>query len=259
MERVAALGDQVLNEPDAVEAMGQSLEAATRCVQLSEDVFAEFNCSHIDYAIRQLKRWCEDSDRSWYDLNVRCHALRIAIRTELKDYLFYRYPKEKGQRLRHWKEEWKGAAEAFPEIAIDVFSATDCYALGHNTASVFHSMRIAEAGLRALAAERQIKLPKEKPIAWATWQEIIRALDDEIKAIGAWKAGEAKDAALEFYSGARADLNGFKDEYRNAVMHARARYDEFQAIRALTNAHGFMARLAAKIGHARERINWGDL
>jgi hypothetical protein len=100
-------------------------------------------------------------------------------------------------------------------------------------------------------------LPRNKPLEWANWQEIIRALDDQIKAIGLKKAGAAKDAALEFYSGARADLNGFKDEYRNQVMHVRSSYDEHQALRALANVRAFMMRVASKIDHAHQRIKWG--
>ena len=118
-------------------------------------------------------------------------------------------------------------------------------------------MRVAEYGLRALAKERKIKLARNKQIEWGAWQEIIKALDDEIKIIGGKKAGAAKDAALEFYSGARADLNGFKDEYRNLVMHVRATYDEYQALRALTDVHAFMGRIAAKIDHQHLRIRWG--
>ena len=119
-------------------------------------------------------------------------------------------------------------------------------------------MRVAECGLRALAKERRISLPKNKAIEWATWQEIIKALDFEIKRIGeTQKAGSAKDAALAFYSGARADLNGFKDEFRNLVMHVRGQYDEFQALRALTQVHDFMARISEKIDHHHYRIRWG--
>jgi hypothetical protein len=118
-------------------------------------------------------------------------------------------------------------------------------------------MRIAEHGLRSLAKERRIALPKNKPVEWGTWQDIIKELDKEIEAIGKKKSGAAKDAALEFYSGARADLNGFKDEYRNLVMHVRARYDQHQSLRAMTNVNAFMERLAAKIDHKHHRIRWG--
>jgi hypothetical protein len=134
-------------------------------------------------------------------LNTRARALSDAVETELKQYLYYQYPRHKGEKLLSWQADWQTTLLSFAEIKIDVFCATDCYALNHNTASIFHSMRVAEWGLRALASERQIKLAKDKPLEWGTWQEIIRALDDEIKVIGAKKPGPAKDAALEFTAG----------------------------------------------------------
>jgi hypothetical protein len=205
---------------------------------------------------RRLKLFLKH-DFSWSELNTRTRALRDAIETELRGYLYYQYPKAKGDKLRTWKEDWKASLAAFPATEIEVFCAVDCYALGHNTASVFHSMRVAEHGLRALAKERRIKLPRNKQVEWANWQDIIRALDEEIKVIGTKRAGAAKDAALEFYSGARADLNGFKDEYRNLVMHVRAFYDHHQSLRALEKVQAFMGRLAVKLNAKGKRIRWG--
>jgi hypothetical protein len=170
---------------------------------------------------------------------------------------FYKYPQAKALMLLKAEPEWKKITDAFPECKQDSISAVDCYALGQNTASVFHAMRVAEHGLRALAKERKVTLPRNRQIEWATWQDLIKALDAEILAIGNKKAGAPRDAALEFYSGARADLNGFKDEYRNLVMHVRASYDEFQALEAVQKVHAFMERVAVKIDHRHHRIRWG--
>ena len=214
--------------------------------------------SHVANAKDRLAFWSESKEQKWDDLFQRACNLRDAMIIEFKDYLFFAYSKEKGQRVKTWEVDWGKAIAAFPEVRMEVHSAVDCYALQHPTASVFHSMRIAECGLRALAKERRVTLPKNKAIEWATWQEIIKALDDEIRAIGGtWKAGGAKDSALAFYSGARADLNGFKDEYRNLVMHVRGQNDEFQALRALTQVHAFMERVAERIDHRHHRIRWG--
>jgi hypothetical protein len=260
MDHVARLGSHdelVMNDPKLPEAIRQSIEGVDYAVRVSEKLFAGLKCEHIDRAAKSLGYWRTLESHPWSELNARSRALRDAIETELKQYLYYQYPKQKGQKLWSWKDDWKASLTAFPDIGTDVLSATDCYALGHSTASIFHSMRVAEHGLRALAKERKVKLAKNKPLEWGTWQEIIRALDDEIRIIGSKKAGKAKDAALEFYSGARADLNGFKDEYRNLVTHVRATYDELQALRALTNAHAFMERIAVKIDHRHNRIKWG--
>jgi hypothetical protein len=73
-------------------------------------------------------------------------------------------------------------------------------------------MRVAEHGLRALARERRIKI-KNRPIEWATWQDIIKELKKAHEAIGQGRAGPKKDADLAFYSGVIADLDAFKDEF----------------------------------------------
>jgi hypothetical protein len=260
MKRVEALGSndqRIVNDPKLPKAISQSIDGVNYATKMSEKLFAGLKCDHIDNAAKMLGYWAKQEPRHWSELNTRARALRGAIEVELKRYLYYQYPKQKGDKLRSWKDDWAISIAAFPIIERDVFDATDCYALGHSTASVFHSIRVAEHGLRALAKERKVKLPKNKQIEWATWQDIIRALDEEIKIIGGKMAGTAKDAALQFYSGARADLNGFKDEYRNLVMHVRANYDDLQALRALTSVHSFMERIAAKIDHRHHRIRWG--
>jgi hypothetical protein len=253
----AAGWPEALDDPKSTEATAQAVESIKTCCDLAEKLFSGLKCAHIDRAIESLRHTPTEPHLNWGELNTRARALRDAIETELRGYLYYQYPRQMGQKLAAWRDDWKRSLAAFPAIEYDVFSATDCYALGHNTASVFHSMRVAEHGLRGLARERQITLPKDKQIEWATWQEIIKALDDEIKKIGVtMKAGSAKDAALSFYSGARADLNGFKDEYRNLVSHLRASYDEFQALRALNYVNAFMQRISEKIDRNHHRIKW---
>jgi hypothetical protein len=240
------------------ETIKQAAETANWASKMAANLFAPLKCGHIDTAVRRLGAWADKPHDHWAsELNTRSRALRDAIETELKEHLYYQYPKQRGEKLRNWDQEWLNSLASFPEIKIDVFSAVDCYALQHHTASVFHSMRVAEIGLRALAFERQVRLPKNKPLEWGTWQDILKGLDKEIAVIAQKPAGAKKDTALAFYSGAHADLNGFKDEYRNLVMHVRSNYDEHQALRALTYVHGFMERIAVKIDQSHRRISWG--
>ena len=255
----AAVGQQESrSNPRRDEAMRQAVEGIDHVLKIAESAVDVVKSRHVKNAIKRLRGWNRGDGDSWETLFSRACALRDSLRIELGEFLFYIYPKEKGQKHKEWPETWRTVCDAFPEARIESYNATDCYALGHDTASVFHSMRVAEIGLRALAKERRIALPKNKAIEWATWHEIIKALDAEIKRIGETeKAGSSKDAALTFYSGARADLNGFKDEFRNLVMHVRGQYDEFQALRALTQVHDFMARIAGKIDHRHHRIRWG--
>lgn len=209
----------------------------------------EMRLRHFEAALHRIFTW------GVYEYEIKS-TLQV-IEDELWQHKFYHYPQDKAALVLSLRANWDRTIRAFPLTHGEVHAAVDCYALGHNTASVFHSMRVAEHGLRSLAKERKVRLAKNKPVEWGTWHDIIKALDDEIKVIGGKKAGVAKDAALEFYSGARAELNGFKDEYRNLVMHVRSTYDEHRALRALTNVNTFMERLAAKIDHDHHRIRWG--
>lgn len=250
--------EQTVADPKNQQAVSETVEVINKLENSFASFVEFFESGHVENAIYRLQSWAKQDEKRWSELFTRLCAVRDAIRIEFKDYQFYAYPSDKGRKFKAWANDWHKIIDAFPAVRSDSFAATDCYALTHNTASVFHSMRVAEVGFRAVAKERRIKLPRDKSIEWACWQEILKALDDEIKVIGqTWKAGKAKDAALEFYSGARADLNGFKDEYRNLVMHLRVEYDEFQALRALSRVHDFMSRLATKMNHQHHRIRWG--
>jgi hypothetical protein len=147
----------------------------------------------------------------------------------------------------------------FGEARDDLLEAARCYALDRNTACVFHLMRVAENGLRALARERRVKLPKKKLLEWAQWNDIIVELTKSADALANRKAGPARDEAVEFYRGAIGQFQGFKDAYRNHVMHARKGYDSHQAASVLFHVRDFMNRLALKTDQRGKRIKWGRI
>lgn len=149
-----------------------------------------------------------------------------------------------------WLRVWK----SFPSVREECEEAVFCYVLERNTACVFHCMRVAEIGLRALARRMKIALPKKRKVEWAEWQQILNGMNDRIVDLGrTLKAGPTKDTLLEFYSGAVAQFTGFKDEFRNQVMHVRQSYDEHQAASALTRVRDFMHKLASEIDERGKR------
>jgi hypothetical protein len=92
-------------------------------------------------------------------------------------------------------------------------------------------------------------------LEWGEWQAILKEMSIHTDKLGAsLKAGPAKDEILEFYSGAIGQFSGFKDEFRNQVMHVRKGYDEFDAERALTGVRNFMHKLARKIDESGRKI-----
>ena len=150
---------------------------------------------------------------------------------------------------------WEHIWQRFPSAKTDCQEAVYCYVLERNIASIFHSMRVAEIGLRALARRMRVKLPKGKKLEWAEWQMILREMSKKTENIGqSVRAGPYKDEVLEFYNGAIGQFTGFKDEFRNQVMHVRKTYDEFDAERSLTRVRDFMDKLADKIDEKGRRV-----
>jgi hypothetical protein len=186
-------------------------------------------------------------------------VLRETIEGELRFRRFAFVTKEKGKILDAVRHDWSTVLSQFPTADNDIMEAIRCYALERNTACIFHLMRVAEFGMRSLARERKVKLPKNKMVEWAQWQEIIKALADSADAIfQQWKAGPVKDRALGFYRGAIAELTGFKDEYRNHVMHSRTSYNEAEAASVMIKVREFMCRLSLVLNeNPKHPIRWG--
>jgi hypothetical protein len=162
------------------------------------------------------------------------------------------HAKEKDKAVsRVWANIWK----RFPSAKYECEEAVYCCVFERHTACVFHSMRTAEIGLRALARRMKVKLPKGKRLEWAEWQQVLKEMHSVSEKVSqTMKAGPVKDETLEFYRGAIGQFYGFKDEFRNQVMHVRKNYDGFQAASALTRVHDFMDKLANKIDERGRRV-----
>jgi hypothetical protein len=113
-----------------------------------------------------------------------------------------------------------------------------------NTASVFHSMRVIEHGLRALAAKLRVRIAKGKPINEATWGAIISELSKKIASLSGLRNQTAKQKeTLICYRMALSDCSKFKDLYRNDVMHTKGSYNETEALGVYKRVEEFMQSL----------------
>jgi len=147
----------------------------------------------------------------------------------------------------------ESALEAFPKSAEDVQDAGDCIAVDLNTAAVFHLMHVVEWGLRAFAIDVGLAdvvtdraKGKTVPLEYAQWEQILNQLPDKIdEKIEAIPRGEAKQKAQEFYHSAHSDIRGFKDAWRNHVMHTRRSYTREDALAVWSHVQRFMQSLAA--------------
>lgn len=150
----------------------------------------------------------------------------------------------------------------FPSARFDLKEAGNALSVELYTACVFHLMRVAELGMRALAYDRRItKLPRKKdaPVDMGTWEEIIKELEEQADKIANWpnKKGKIKVQAQEFYNSLNAEFRGFKDAWRNHIAHKRRNYTREDAISVLSHVKRLMCLLSTRISESeRTPLVW---
>lgn len=155
---------------------------------------------------------------------------------ELRRELFVRVPRDKEALFQADALFGAEVGAAFPSSAADVQHAGTSFALGLTDASVFHSMRVLEAGLRAMA--REIGVPFDRK----NWANIIDAIESAVSRNSTAPGVDPKrrkviaEAALHF--------RFLKDAWRNDVMHAGEVYDTGKAQSVLDHVGDFMRALA---------------
>jgi hypothetical protein len=171
------------------------------------------------------------------------------IRQEIAGkYSLYIAP-EKAKYCDNDKLLGEGVAERFKGTQNDIVEAGNCYAIGCNTAAVFHLMRVVEIGLRVLAKRVGIKRitgKKPHPIEYAEWGTLIDAIKAKIKtkieALHQRNKGGQRERQLKLYSDL-ADRCFFLKELRNEVCHTRKPYNDQEALGMINRVKELMELL----------------
>ena len=158
------------------------------------------------------------------DIANEMNILMEAFEDDTKFLYLYAYPKLKVARFIKFRTEWALALSSFKSIEKDVEEATDLYGLGRNTACVFHSMRVLEKGLKALARATGVKYERQQ------WYNVLNEIEAAIRKMQGLPNTPAKLDDLRFYSEAAKEFFYFKDGWRNYVSHGGDAYDEHQAL-----------------------------
>jgi HEPN domain-containing protein len=160
------------------------------------------------------------------------------LRSELRTKLFLFVPQH---RAKYYNVILPSIVTvAFPSASEEIVSASNSLAAGLYTASVFHAMRAAEIGLRSLAAELGVSFPFD--ITLANWQNMIEQIESKIGDMKKRPKGIDKEEDLQFYSESATQFRYFKDAWRVRVAHARAIYEEHQAISVVDHVMSFFTR-----------------
>lgn len=129
---------------------------------------------------------------------------------------------------------------AFPSTDYDAMEAGKCIVFDRWTASVMHSMRVLEVGLKTLAVA--LGIPMKSP----NWQDLINQIESKIKD----KRTTDQDwwrAEGQFHSEAAVQFQHFKNAWRNHAMRGPNTYDEERAIAIFNHVKEFMSHLATKL------------
>lgn len=134
--------------------------------------------------------------------------------------------------------------ERFPDAIHDVLDAETAFAVGLYTACVFHSMRVAEHGLRFIATALKVDITdngKPCPVEFVTWEKVLQAIENKRAEL----RRETKSGALiqqqRYYAEAASHCAHLKDWFRNDAMHSRRSYVQAEALAALSRSAEFMA------------------
>jgi hypothetical protein len=137
----------------------------------------------------------------------------------------------------------EAARERFASVAQELRMAGSAYCAGLATASVFHSMRAAEVGLRVVADDLNIDVPNI-----AGMKDVIKAIRSRANALDEEQRSPIKSAKSQHYSEIAIEAGLFKDAWRNHVAHARVTYQQEQALEILNATRRFFEKVVSDYG-----------
>ncbi len=139
-------------------------------------------------------------------------------------------------------------SHAFPSAAKEIESAANSFAFGLSTACVFHSMRAAEIGLRAMAVALNART--KHPLELMEWGKIIEAIEPEIENLKQLPRTLQREADENFYGQAASQFRHFNTAWRVRAAHARETFEEDQAAKVLDHTISFFETLSTRLGES---------
>jgi len=224
--------------------------------------YAKGQCDHIgigttDSAMAPLYNIFADLSRVGlmpdFQLNIEhikrdLKTFRQNIETELSKRKFIFILEQNAKYFEQNKLFGEAVYEKFENARQDIKDAGNSLAAGLPIACVFHLMRVAEIGLRHIAAKVGVKLQdkgKPQPIEYATWDKVLSGIQSEINKAKAMPQGPRKARRHSFFSEA-AEYCSYLKEMRNEVSHTRKRYNENEALGAMQRVKSFMELLTGE-------------
>ena len=166
------------------------------------------------------------------------------LEDDLNSVLFLQLDSREASLYDEPRSGWGSVIESYPSAIRDIEEAGKCLALGRATASVFHLMRVAEHGLRALG--KSLNDPGLDPSRNPTWHAILnKCRKEQVKPrherCQEWQADPM------FFDTSTVMLTAVQHAWRNPSLHIERDYtlEEAQEVRDAIRA--FMRHLAARL------------
>jgi hypothetical protein len=198
---------------------------------------AQINITSLMKEIERVKSYVSGPNPEREQTKFHVENLTARVMDELEESRFLHVAKEKAEYYRQGDLFGSEVGKKFPKAAEDIANAGTCFALGQNTACVFHLMRVMEHCVQRFG----LKLRVEIDVSRVSWHQIMLHVSRQIDALpsGA-KSTKARNARKQKYSGAASRLDHVRLAWRNDVMHPKATYDEAEALDVLTSVKTFV-------------------
>ncbi len=213
--------------------------------EIADKTFPEaLNLFGLTLSRKSLQRYAQHEKngliRTIEEIRQFSSELDGRLKDELESVWFMYLPKEQADLYNNLQPFGSEVNSKFPNENDDIEEAAKCLATKRSTATVFHLMRVMEAGVQSLGAKLGIQLTQEK-----VWQNILEEIN---KAINKMKPATSEDKELQAsYAESSAYLFNVKLAWRNPVMHPKAKYTEEEAEQIFLHVKTFMRHLATKI------------
>jgi hypothetical protein len=219
----------------------ENTSATLKCLEDAGRICADFGFAtlfrEVERNINSVKDGC-----SYAELGRIAANLRTRIQDELEVVMFL-WIEDKNY---YAQDELFGSevAARFKGASSDIEEAGSCYATGRYTACVFHLMRVAEHGLRAIA--KRVEFPDDRPM----WEPILNYINAELAKKDYKKISESFKGDIEFISGISAHLHAFNLAWRRRVAHIERTYTKDEAKRIMDETKNLMQHLAVKLSES---------
>jgi hypothetical protein len=142
---------------------------------------------------------------------------------------------------------------AFPSVAYEIEQAGKCYACDLTTASAFHSIRVMEAGIRAMT--RCLGIPDPTSGKERNWSNVSSSIKADMDKRWPQSTGRMTGDA-HLFDKLYGAIAGMQNPYRNETMHLSAKYTAPESLHIFELVKGLMQKIASRMDENGQDVAW---